>query len=245
MSIFDIITNPGLPDYILQLQYQSIVGSFHVIPMQSEFSLFLYIWRWVYHHVLLPLTYHSLSLLLPRMYEIEPPPFPTHPPSPPFLICFHLTPNVNGVYRTQCGSHLSVTRWKICILWCTGWGLAGEGFEVWKGWNIPVTMGAQLGVRYLCQILPLFPMNYSPPCTTILSYGSFMHCTYLLPCNFLLGLVCVSTAGFLTCIFIVHFSFKLMSTESLKKHVIWKVRICFRFQDAITTVSIQLGCHNL
>ena len=45
----------------------------------------------------------SLSLSLPNIWN-----FP-----------FHRTPNVNGVYRTQCGSHLSVTRWKICILWCT------------------------------------------------------------------------------------------------------------------------------
>ena len=56
------------------------------------------------------------------------------PPPPP--ICFHRTPNVNGVYRTQCGSHLSVTRWKICILWCTGVRMGW--WAVWvreeKGW---------------------------------------------------------------------------------------------------------------
>jgi len=79
-----------------------------------------------------PPTYNSLSLFLPRMYEIEPPSFPTLASS----ICFYRTPNVNGVYRTQCGSHLSVTRWKICILWCTGVRMGW--WVVWvreeKGW---------------------------------------------------------------------------------------------------------------
>jgi len=56
---------------------------FHYIYSFSSFPTFGVEFITMYRF---PLTYNSLSLFLPRMYEIEPPRFPTlAPPLPPFV----------------------------------------------------------------------------------------------------------------------------------------------------------------
>lgn len=55
----------------------------------------------------------------------------------------------------------------------------------WLGWNISVTMGAQLGARYLCQFA--FVSHELPLHTQFHSLTRFIYELYRLPCNLVLG----------------------------------------------------------
>ena len=81
----------GLPGYISQAPYQSVVGIhmlFQCILSSSSVPTFGV--EFITMHRF-PLTYNSLSLFLPRMYEIEPPvfllvPLPFVSIAPPMLM---------------------------------------------------------------------------------------------------------------------------------------------------------------